>query len=282
MTRTVPAGLLTNAQSRAPTLAWAMLVVRQDATTYRWTTHDRNVVLGGQTYLAAPGVEVASLEFASGFAVGNTEVEILADGDITRADILAGKWDSAAFTVSLFNWAAPADGAAVFLVGTLGDLRPRGASFVAELRDIRQPLKQDTTDVVQPECRYRLGDAKCTLNVTVPPFSVTGTVTSAASRYAFTDTARTEAADYFGAGEVLFNTGLNAGLRFLVRDYAADVFTFALPTPFAITVGDAYTAVVGCRKRHADDCIVKFANGVNFGGEPHKARVDALLSLPTA
>jgi uncharacterized phage protein (TIGR02218 family) len=276
MTRSVGANLLLNAQSAMPTLAWAIVVTRGDGVVFRWTTHDVDVALGGNDYLSAPGIQIQSIAMSAGFAVDNTEVEILADDDITRPDILAGLWDSAQFTLSVFNWKAPADGAAVFMTGTLGDLKPREGRFITELRDLRQALH--TTDVLQPDCRYRLGDAKCTLDITGAPFTVTGSATSVASRYAFTDSTRTEVNDYFGAGEVLFTSGLNAGYRLLVRTYAADVFTFALPAPFAITPGDTYTAVVGCRKRDLEDCKTKFNNIVNFGGEPHKARVDAFLA----
>jgi uncharacterized phage protein (TIGR02218 family) len=280
MSRTVGAGLLALAQSNAPTLAWAIVVTRQDATVYRWTTHDRDVVIASNTYASAPGIDVRQLVSTSGFVPDNTEVRILADDEITRPDILAGRWDAAGVSLGVFNWKDTSQGIAIFLTGTLGDMRPRDGEFVAELRDLRQALQQDTTDVVQPDCRYRLGDAKCTKVITSPPFTVTGSVTGVTSRYVFTDTARTEADDYFGAGEVQFTSGLNAGLRFLVRSYAADVFTLALPTPFAITAADAYTAIAGCRHRFAEDCVGKFANGVNFGGEPHKARIDALLALP--
>jgi uncharacterized phage protein (TIGR02218 family) len=277
MTRTVGANLLVNAQSKAPTLAWAIIVTRQDATVYRWTTHDRDVSIAGNTYSSEPGIDVRQLVMTAGFAVDNTECEILATDVITKDDMIAGLWNSAAFTLALFNWKATADGMAVFMSGTLGMLKPRLGKFVTELRDIRQSLQADTTDVVQPDCRYRLGDAKCTLDITGPPFTMTGTVTAVASRYAFTDTARTEADDWFGAGEVRFTSGLNAGLRFRVREFASDQFVFDVPTPFAITIGDAYTAIAGCRKRDEEDCRDKFDNIVNFGGEPHKARVDFVL-----
>lgn len=277
MTRAVGANLLVNAQSRAPTLEWAIIVTRQDSTVYRWTTHDRDVSIASNTYASEPGIDVRQLVFSAGFGVDNTPLEVI-DGDvITKPDILAGYWDAAQFTLALFNWKATADGMTVLMTGTLGNLQPRLGRFVTELRDLRQALQQDTTDVVQPDCRYRLGDAKCSLDITGSPFTVTGAATSVASRYAFTDTARAEVDDYFGAGEVRFTSGLNDGLRFLVRTYATDQFTLANPTPFTITIADTYEAVAGCRKRHAEDCIAKFDNGVNFGGEPHKARVDFLL-----
>jgi uncharacterized phage protein (TIGR02218 family) len=277
VTRSVPANILTVAQSGLPTLAWAVVITRQDSTVFRWSTLDRDIEIGGNDYLAAPGIDIKSLAMSAGFAVDNTEVRIIEDADITRADILAGRWDAAEFSLGLFNWKAPADGLAMFLVGTLGAFKPRHGEFIAELRDLRQALQQDTTDVVQPDCRYRFGDAKCALDITGPPFTVSKTVGTVTSRYVFSAPG-TEIDDYFGAGEVLFTSGLNIGLRFLVSGYASatDTFTLALPTPFTITPGDTFTAIAGCRKN--PDACKAHGNYLNYGGEPDKARIDKLLA----
>ena len=46
----------------------------------------------------------------------------------------------------------------------------------------------------------------------------------------------------------------------------------------AIAIGDAFTAVAGCQKRHDVDCRDKFGNLLNFQGEPHLPGIDALTS----
>jgi uncharacterized phage protein (TIGR02218 family) len=278
MTRTVAAPLQTAIDTGTTRFVWGLRIVRSDNESFAITSATRPKTVDTDTTFL-PGLDVRSLVQSAGFGVDNTELQIVNADEITRAGILAGLWDAAEFSLTLFDWSQPTAGEIVMMTGTLGEIRPRHGHFVTELRDIRQALQQDTTDVVQPDCRYRLGDAKCTLDITAPPFTVTGTVSTAASRYVFTDTSRTEADDYFGAGEVRFDTGLNAGIRLLVREYlsASDQFTFALAAPYTITPGDTYTAIVGCRKRAFEDCRDKFNNIVNFGGEPHKARVDFLL-----
>jgi hypothetical protein len=50
--------------------------------------------------------------------------------------------------------------------------------------------------------------------------------------------------------------------------------------PYAIQIGDTFSAVAGCQKRLAEDCGTKFSNVVNFGGEPHLPGIDALTSPP--
>ncbi len=279
MSRTIPIAIDTSIDTGTSRLAFGIRIVRPDGVSFSLTTASRSKFIDTDTTFD-PGLDVQSVVQSAGFGVDNTEITLVPDDEqVTRLDILAGRWDASAVTLSVFDWKNPGNGEIVFLTGTIGDIRPRNGAFVAELRDLRQALQQDTTDTVQSDCRYRLGDSKCTidLNDSDGLFTVTGTVTSVASRRQFTDTARTEVADYFGLGEVRFTSGLNSGLRFLVRDYASDVFTLANDAPFAITIGDAYTAIVGCRKRAFEDCRDKFDNIINFGGEPDKARVDFIL-----
>lgn len=281
MSRTVPAPIQTEIDAGSPTLTWAIVVTREDGTAYRWTTHNRMIEIGGNQYTPEPGIEVNSIAMSAGFGVDNTECRINATDTITRQDLIAGRWDAAEFSLFIVNWKTPTDGVIEFLTGTLGNLQARLGFFVTELRDIRQAIQPDTTDVVQADCRYRLGDAKCTIDLsdTDAGWTVIGEITSVTSRYLFADSGRAEADDFFGAGEIRFTTGLNAGLRFHVREYvgASGAFTLSLQTPFNVTIGDEYVAIAGCRKRHVEDCVTKFANGINFGGEPHKARVDFLL-----
>ena len=105
---------------------------------------------------------------------------------------------------------------------------------------------------------------------------MTGTVTAVDSTYAFTDSARTQMNDYCTYGLVTFTSGANSGTSMEVRDYNAGVFGLFLPMPNAIMVGDHYSAVAGCDKTF-ETCIGKFANALNFRGEPHVPGTDKLL-----
>jgi hypothetical protein len=39
--------------------------------------------------------------------------------------------------------------------------------------------------------------------------------------------------------------------------------------PYTVAGGNTYSVIAGCTKRFAEDCVTKFANGVNFRGFPH-------------
>jgi hypothetical protein len=104
--------------------------------------------------------------------------------------------------------------------------------------------------------------------------TVTGTLTSVTSASVFTSSARTEAADTFGAGTIKFTSGPNAGLKALeIKSFAGGVITTFEPFYYLPVVGDAYSMVRGCRKRLSDCQAAGTAPGIvsnvaNFGGFP--------------
>lgn len=280
MTRTIGAALLAHMQSGATTLAWGLKVTRVDGTVLGWTSHDRPAVIGAVTYSADLGLDVASLVSSAGFAVDNTEINILADDAvITRADIMAGVWDGAAFELFQYNWADLAQGRDVRKVGNFGNVRPVRGAYVAELRGLRQRLQASIGGITQATCRYRLGDARCTK--ALGAFTFAGTLTHVTSQQVVRDSGRAQAAGYFTAGVITFTSGANDGLQFKVKAHAADgTFTLDLPAVAALAVGNTYSVVAGCTKRLAEDCRDKFNNVPNFGGEPHLPGIDQVTAPP--
>lgn len=110
--------------------------------------------------------------------------------------------------------------------------------------------------------------------------TVTGSITSVAdARLEFRDSARAEAADFFGAGQITMTSGDNDGLAREVKEYAADgTITLQLPFPYDVAVADTYSLQAGCRFRFSTDCTTKFDNANNFRGFPHVPGVDFLSS----
>lgn len=80
---------------------------------------------------------------------------------------------------------------------------------------------------------------------------------------------------YFSLGYLVFNTGLNAGLRAMVRSSFASngAFVFLSPAPYTMNPGDTFTVYPGCDKQQAT-CANKFNNLLNFGGFPFVPAVE--------
>jgi uncharacterized phage protein (TIGR02218 family) len=280
--RTIGASLLAHMQGGETTLAWGCKITRADGTVIGLTSHDVDVTISAVSYAATPGLDVAALVSAAGFAVDNTEATMLEDGVIfTREDILAGRWDGAAFELFRFNWADTTMGRDVVKVGTFGNIAPKRGAYTAELRGLRQKLQGSVINLTQPTCRNRLGDARCGVNIGTGGRTVTGSLTSVTSQQVVVDSTRAEAADFFTAGVITFTSGDNTGLSFKVKTHAGGgTLTLALPAVLPFLAGDTYSMVRGCRKRLAEDCVATFANGVNFNGEPHLPGVDQVTAPP--
>lgn len=267
--------------STCGTLVHGIRIRRKDGTILGWTEHDRDatVTVFGESLelLANPGFTLSSLVSTAGLGVDNATCEVIAGEEITRADILAGRWDKASVYLFRYNWKDPAAGVVPVKRGHFGNFAPKLGSFSVEFRDLRQALQFNSTWVLQETCRWRLGDSRCTKDLA--GFTHAGTVTAVASQYQFTAAALAQADDYFGEGEVEWLTGANAGLRHKVRAFASGgVFTLAEAAIYSIGVTDTFIPIAGCRKRRTEDCVGKFDNVLNFGGEADKPLRDELMA----
>jgi uncharacterized phage protein (TIGR02218 family) len=272
-------GLTTHYSGGTTSVSHLLLVTRTDGEVFAFTSAGEDVPINGVTYLSAPGLDVTSVVTSSGLAVDNLELSTINDGEVfVLGEVLSGLWNNAAFQISKYNARDTSQGVEVILTGTIGGVQIHQDKVVAELRDLKQHLQQTVGSVTSKTCRYRLGDSRCTKDLT--SFTHSATVTGVTSQQVFTASGLGQASDYFGAGQVDWLTGNNAGLSVLVKSFAGGVITLNLPLYMEIQVGDTFSAVAGCRKRLAEDCFTKFDNVLNFGGEPHLPGIDALTKPP--
>jgi len=273
--KTLPTGLAAHVLLGSTTLAYVLKVVRKDAVVFAFTSADQNVTLSGVLYLAAPGLNISSIALTAGLSVDNLELTTLDDGStFTRADVLGGRWNNADFTIGRYNQATPANELDVIMAGTIGQVQLQRGYIVAELRGLQQYLQQPVGNVTSKNCRARLGDAMCTVNLA--SYTVTGSVTTASSNGVFTDSSKAQAADYFNEGVLTWTSGPNNGLAQKVKTFASGVFTLSLPMISTIGVGNTFSVYAGCQKRLAQDCVAKFNNVLNFQGEPHLPGIDTV------
>jgi uncharacterized phage protein (TIGR02218 family) len=257
------------------TLATCWSVKRKDGITLYFTEHDRDILVDGHLYKAASGMSTSAITSQSGLSVDNLEFEGMLNAEaISEDDILAGRYDHAEISVFMVNYAEPDTGVLELKTGWLGEVTLRGSQFVAEMRGLASRLQQVIGDVYTGTCRAMLGDTRC--GVPLGTITVAGTVTGVEALYAFKDSSRGELSGYFSYGIVTFTSGANTGISMEVRDYSGGRFGLFLPMPYPIALGDSYTVSAGCDKT-IQSCIGKFANAINFRGEPHVPGMDKLL-----
>jgi uncharacterized phage protein (TIGR02218 family) len=267
--------LTTHLAEEVTTLATCWSIKRKDGAVLYFTDHDQDVRVDGNLYVAASGMTPSAVSSQAGLSVDNLEFEGMLSADaIAEADIISGRYDHAEIAVFMVNYVVPDSGKLWLKTGWLGEVTLRGGQFVAEMRGLSSQLQQVIGEVYMPTCRAKLGDAKCKVNLA--SYTVNGTVTSVEAAYAFKDSARMQANDYFAYGLVTFTSGANAGLSMEVRDFSGGRFGLFLPMPNAIVVGDQYTAIAGCDKVFGT-CVSRFNNAINFRGEPHVPGTDKLM-----
>ena len=273
--QTVSSAMAAHLAQEVTNLATCWTILRRDGVALRFTDHDRDLVVENAAYLASGGIVPSAVTSQAGLAVDNLELEgMLSSEAITEVDLLGGIYDHAELTIFMVNYLAPDAGRLHVKTGWLGQVTLRDGVFVVEVRGISAALQQTIGEVYTATCRAQLGDVRCKQALAV--FTHTGTVTAVEENFAFVDAASLQDAGYFDYGQVRFTSGANTGIAVEVRDYRQGRFGLFLPLPYAVQVGDAYSAVGGCDKR-IDTCVGKFANAVNFRGEPHLPGNDRML-----
>jgi len=251
-------------RGRVRTLGWAATLTRRDGEVFRYCSGTVDRVIGGQTFTAAPSFTLSTITCTAGVGqVDTLDLTVLPSADMERADLLAGRWDGCRVEFNQFDWKDLSHGLIPWPTYRVSDTKPKDGVFILNLRDLRVLWKQDFTLMTGKDCQNRLGDARC--QVDLGPFTHTFTVTSVgAARYQFTASGLAQAADYFTNGTLIWDDGLHADLRMLVKDHATGgVITLAVPMLQNITVGQTGTLIAGCLYR-LEDCRNKFDNVLNM------------------
>lgn len=273
--KTASTNLRTHIEGECLTLAHCWKLTRRDSTVMGFTNHDKDLVVDGITYEAATGFMPTSVDSQASLAVDNLDVEgMLSTGNITEQDILAGKYDFAEVVVFVVNYEDISQGSIALRRGWLGEIELRNKQFVAEVRGLTQRLSQHIGELYSPMCRAKFGDSACGINTVL--HQVTGIVSAVISQSQFTDNARSGDLGYFNYGKITFTSGQNNGLSGEVKESRGKEIILALPMPYPIAAGNAYTLQRGCDKT-ITTCTSRYSNALNFRGEPHVPGLDKVL-----
>src|SRR5690349_19159454 len=149
------------------TIALCWRLERRDGVALGFTGHDRDLVIEGLDYRAAPGMLPSAISLSDGFDPDTLDIEgALSSDAITSADLKAGRWDGAALFVFMADWEAPEGERLALARGELGEVSIRGGAFEAELRGPTALLDAAAVEQTSPECRARLGDKRCRVDMT--------------------------------------------------------------------------------------------------------------------
>lgn len=278
--------ILNNLKYQMNSLATCFKITRRDGTVLRFTDHDTPLVVDGQTYVPAAGVDASARQRQAELKDHNLDVRgIIDDDSITEPDLRAGRFRDAEVEELVVNWRFPWLGSLMRNVYWVGEVQYSIGTkrWEAELVGLSRWLDQEVGGHVGRLCPYELGDSDCKKNLA--DFTVAGSVTAivGSSGRVFETTLANED-HYFDRGSLIFTSGGNtADGPFEIRNslQAGGRIILWLQPPSAVQVGDTFTAVAGCRKTFSV-CKNKFSNQINFGGHPHVPGNKKLVRVPDA
>lgn len=261
--------------SELTTIAFCWRLVRADGAALGFTSHDRDLEVGGLAYLASPGMIPAAVERGGGDApevAGAVTSDLLAAGDLA-----AGRWDGAASRLFAVDWTDPGGEQIVLATGTLGEVAIAGRRFEAALRGPEAALARSACETTSPTCRAELGDHRCRVDLAgrhardrVEAWGDDGWI----ELDGLVDTEK------FIGGRLMILDGPASGMAVRVVAARAGALRVAEAVGSAAP-GSRVLLTEGCDKRFAT-CRDRFANAVNFRGEPFLPGNDLLTRYPGA
>ncbi len=261
------------------TLAFCWRLERRDGVAIGLTSHDRDLVMAGFPYRAAPGLVPSAITRGIGLEAEAMDLQgALSSDAIREKDLRAGRWDGAALWLHLTEWAEPGALWLELMRGELGTVEQQGESFSVELRGPHAALQAQAVPETSPGCRARLGDRACRIDLASRRLRVE--VMAMADEVASLGGAALTAGAY-AFGSLRWMEGANCGLRHSILANDAGSVTLADLPPFPITPGTRALLTQGCDKR-IETCRARFANAINFRGEPYLPGSDLLTRYPGA
>jgi len=264
-----------NIKSPVPALNTAALITRVDGLQIGFTDSDQSLIIDGVEYSAEFGIQPTKLAGSADLNVDNTEISSvysLESDRVNSQDIKNRLYDLAVLQIFTYNPDDPPSTLAedppnynLIFDGYVGQISrsDRQWSFTASSKSYK--LSQKAGEVTSQLCRYTLGDARCTVNLTsfTNSHTVSAIVTGTRTRF----TANNVQSDgYYSGGLIVWLTGANAGFKTEPSGYTSGQFFLYEKTPNAIAIGDTFTAIRGCNKD--TDCKQVFDNMVNYQGFP--------------
>ncbi len=261
------------------TIAICWRLERRDGVALGFTTHDLDLVRDGLVYRASPGMLPSSISVSDGLRTELLDISgALTSDAITADDLAAGRWDGAVMSVFMIDWEEPHGAMLPVARGELGEVSIRAEAFEAELRGPVAQLDLPVAEQTSPECRARLGDKRCRVDMAARTRLTRVVAVPGPERI---EVAEGGDGNAFGGGRLRWLGGANSGLESPVLESDGGVLTLHEAPPRVPVPGDLVEIVEGCDKLLAT-CAGRFGNVLNFRGEPHLPGIDLLTRYPGA
>lgn len=258
------------------TVATFWRVARRDGVTLGFTAHDRDLWFDGVLHRAAPGMVASAIRRSGDLEPDSAEVRgMLSHDAIVAADLAAGRFDGAEVRIGIADWESGEH--AVLYRGTIGGVTEEDAGFTAELVSRKAELLRDAIPRTSPSCRAAFCGPGC--NLSAARFTHEAVLSAAdldANAVVLGTTASPAA---LVGGFVRWLDGPQAGARMAVMASTPEGLILDTPLDPALAPGARALVREGC-DHTLDTCATRFANAINFQGEPFLPGNDLITRYP--
>lgn len=256
-------------------LCWRL--ERTDGAGIALTSHDDVLLSEGAVHQPQPGMAPAAVTRKLGLEPQSAEVAgALSSEALAVEDLSLGRWDGARASLTAVDWQDAVADPIQLLSGEIGNVSIDGESFSADLDGAAARLEGPVCPATSAECRAELGDKEC--RVDLAGRTIVAHVVSSSDGALTLDQA---VDDHFVLGRLKYMGGANCGLSTVILSAAGTIVTLRDLPRAAVENGCRIELREGCDKRLAT-CVERFANAINFRGEPHLPGNDLLTRYPGA
>lgn len=259
------------------TVATFWRVIRRDGVTLGFTTHDRDLWFDHVLHLATPGMVPSAIRRSADFEPDSAEVEgALSHDSISASDLAQGRFDGARVLIGLVDWESFEQH--VIYRGTIGAVSEQAGSFTAALQSRKLELSRDPIPRTSPSCRASfcgpgcgLSNARFTHEATLTGFSLASNAATVATTVPLANVV---------GGTLRWLDGPYCGLEAVILGVTGGALVLDLPLDQAPSPGCRLMLREGCDRR-LETCATRFANALNFQGEPHLPGNDLVTRYPS-
>ena len=265
------------ADGELTSMAMCWRIERSDGAGLALTSHDAAILRDGMLHSPSPGMVPAAVTRRLGLEPHSAEVAgALSSDALDSMDLATGRWDAARVTLSAVDWAEQGGESIGLVAGELGTIACKDDEFSAELRGASAKLEQPVCPATSAECRAQFGDKQC--RVDLAGRTIVAKVVSSSGGELTMDRA---VDNRFVLGRLRYVSGANCGLATVALSVAGTMVTVRDLPRAIVEAGCKVELREGCDKRFAT-CRDRFANAINFRGEPYLPGNDLLTRYPGA
>lgn len=256
-------------------LALCWRLERSDGAGIAVTSHDTPLTHDQIAHSPATGIVPAAVTRSLGLEPHSSEISAaLSVNSLDETDLALGRWDGARGRLTAVDWPNTAMAGIELLTGELGNVAIDGDSFSAELRGAATKLDAPVCPATSAECRAQFGDKSCRVDLA----GRTRAATVIAASYGLL-TLEQSVDSNFVLGRLRYLSGTNCGIATTIVAVAGNQVTVRDLPRAPVEVGCRIEIREGCDKRF-QTCVERFANAINFRGEPHLPGNDLLTRYP--